>query len=78
MKGKKSKEAMSWGILHLVRLLLQLALFANIKQSGGSTIVCIFEKDALQWDDDLLQNGRASIETLVRMGMGLGRSVQKP
>ncbi|OWZ75979.1 phosphatidylserine decarboxylase [Cryptococcus neoformans Bt85] len=45
---------------------------------GGSTIVCIFEKDALQWDDDLLQNGRASIETLVRMGMGLGRSVQKP
>ncbi|KAE8540468.1 phosphatidylserine decarboxylase [Cryptococcus gattii VGV] len=44
---------------------------------GGSTIVCIFEKDALQWDDDLIQNGRASIETLVRMGMGLGRSAQK-
>ncbi|WVR04751.1 phosphatidylserine decarboxylase [Kwoniella sp. DSM 27419] len=41
---------------------------------GGSTIVCLFEKGALKWDDDLLQNGRASIETLVRMGMGIGRS----
>ena len=41
---------------------------------GGSTIVCIFEKGALQWDVDLLDNGRASIETLVRMGMGIGRS----
>lgn len=39
--------------------------------------MCIFEKDVLQWDDDLIQNGRASIETLVRMGMGLGRSAQK-
>ncbi|KAK8847556.1 phosphatidylserine decarboxylase [Kwoniella newhampshirensis] len=44
---------------------------------GGSTIVCLFEKGALQWDEDLLQNGRASIETLVRMGMGIGRSTRK-
>ncbi|ORX34011.1 phosphatidylserine decarboxylase [Kockovaella imperatae] len=41
---------------------------------GGSTIVCVFEKGALQWDEDLLDNGRASIETLVRMGMGIGKS----
>ncbi|WWD21646.1 phosphatidylserine decarboxylase [Kwoniella shandongensis] len=44
---------------------------------GGSTIVCLFEKGALTWDEDLLQNGRASIETLVRMGMGIGRSTRK-
>jgi phosphatidylserine decarboxylase len=40
---------------------------------GGSTIVCLFEKGAVQWDEDLLGNGRAAIETLVRMGMGIGR-----
>jgi hypothetical protein len=50
-------------------------LFAN--SSGGSTIVCLFEKGALKWDDDLVENGKASIETLVRMGMGLGRSTGK-
>lgn len=43
---------------------------------GGSTIVCVFEKDAVTWDDDLLQNGQATIETLVKMGMGIGRSTR--
>ncbi|ORY24008.1 phosphatidylserine decarboxylase-domain-containing protein [Naematelia encephala] len=43
---------------------------------GGSTIVCLFEKGVLKWDEDLLQNGRAAIETLVRMGMGIGRSTR--
>ncbi|KZP00337.1 hypothetical protein CALVIDRAFT_476192 [Calocera viscosa TUFC12733] len=41
---------------------------------GGSTIVLLFEKGALEWDEDLLINGRSSLETLVRMGMGVGRS----
>lgn len=45
---------------------------------GGSTIVCIFEKGALEWDGDLISNGKAAIETLVRMGMGLGYSTRKP
>jgi phosphatidylserine decarboxylase len=44
---------------------------------GGSTIVCLFEKGALEWDEDLLNNGRAAIETLVRMGMGIGRSTRQ-
>lgn len=44
--------------------------------AGGSTIVCLFEKGALQWDEDLLNNGSAAIETLVRMGMGIGRSTR--
>lgn len=42
---------------------------------GGSTIVTVFEKDVgVQWDEDLLINGKASLETLVRVGMGIGRA----
>jgi phosphatidylserine decarboxylase len=43
---------------------------------GGSTIVLLFEKGVVQWDEDLLINGRASLETLVRMGMGIGKSLR--
>jgi hypothetical protein len=50
-----------------------LALETICLLSGGSTIVLLFEKGTLAWDEDLLANGRASIETLVRVGMGLGR-----
>ncbi|KAG6863879.1 hypothetical protein C0991_002481 [Blastosporella zonata] len=39
---------------------------------GGSTIVVLFEKDRVEWDEDLLINGRASLETLVRVGSGIG------
>ena len=41
---------------------------------GGSTIVLLFEKGMVEWDEDLLINGRASLETLVRVGMGVGKS----
>ena len=41
--------------------------------AGGSTIVVLFEKGVVEWDEDLLINGRASLETLVRVGMGVGR-----
>lgn len=40
---------------------------------GGSTLVVLFEKGVVEWDEDLLINGRASLETLVRVGMGIGR-----
>ena len=45
---------------------------------GGSTIVLLFEKGALEWDEDLLINGRASLETLVRVGMGIGSGRRVP
>ncbi|KAF7971904.1 hypothetical protein HWV62_19467 [Athelia sp. TMB] len=45
---------------------------------GGSTIVLLFEKGSVEWDEDLLINGRASLETLVRVGMGIGRSRRQP
>jgi phosphatidylserine decarboxylase len=40
--------------------------------------VCLFEKNAVEWDEDLLINGRASLETLVRVGMGIGRRRGSP
>lgn len=45
---------------------------------GGSTIVVLFEKGVVEWDEDLLVNGRACLETLVRVGMGIGRSRRAP
>jgi phosphatidylserine decarboxylase len=44
---------------------------------GGSTIVCLFEKGVLEWDEDLKENGQAAVETLVRMGMGIGTATAK-
>ncbi|KAH9017175.1 hypothetical protein EDB84DRAFT_1566951 [Lactarius hengduanensis] len=38
---------------------------------GGPTIVCVFEKNVVEWDEDLLINGHAALETLVRVG-GIG------
>ncbi|PCH39320.1 hypothetical protein WOLCODRAFT_110643 [Wolfiporia cocos MD-104 SS10] len=40
---------------------------------GGSTLVVLFEKGVVEWDEDLLVNSRACLETLVRVGMGIGR-----
>ncbi|KAG8730844.1 hypothetical protein FRC11_005658 [Ceratobasidium sp. 423] len=39
---------------------------------GGSTIVMLFEKGKLTWDDDILSNSNSTLETLVRVGMGVG------
>ncbi|XP_010260486.1 PREDICTED: phosphatidylserine decarboxylase proenzyme 2-like [Nelumbo nucifera] len=41
---------------------------------GGSTVICIFEKDAIEIDEDLLANSERSLETLVSVGMKLGVS----
>lgn len=45
--------------------------------TGGSTIVLLLEKGVVEWDEDLLINGRASLETLVRVGMGLGNGTRR-
>ena len=45
---------------------------------GGSTIVVLFEKGVVEWDEDLLVNSRACLETLVRVGMGIGRGLRAP
>ncbi|KAG8368712.1 hypothetical protein BUALT_Bualt15G0074300 [Buddleja alternifolia] len=44
---------------------------------GGSTVICVFEKDTIKIDDDLLENSARSLETLVSVGMKLGVSIKK-
>ncbi|KAJ0077830.1 hypothetical protein Patl1_36952 [Pistacia atlantica] len=44
---------------------------------GGSTVICVFEKDAIKIDEDLLANSGRSLETLVRVGMSLGVSMKE-
>ncbi|XP_050272639.1 phosphatidylserine decarboxylase proenzyme 2-like isoform X1 [Quercus robur] len=45
---------------------------------GGSTVICAFEKGAIEIDEDLLSNSARSLETLVYVGMTLGVSTKKP
>ena len=68
------------GILRSVRfprLSSFSAYMLTCNSVGGSTIVVLFEKGMVQWDEDLLINGRAALETLVRVGMGIGRGRSK-
>uniref|UniRef100_A0A1J3GCL2 Phosphatidylserine decarboxylase proenzyme 2 n=1 Tax=Noccaea caerulescens TaxID=107243 RepID=A0A1J3GCL2_NOCCA len=43
---------------------------------GGSTVICVFEKDSIRIDEDLLANSGRSLETLVSVGMQLGVSTR--
>ncbi|SCA55550.1 Phosphatidylserine decarboxylase proenzyme 1 [Candidatus Terasakiella magnetica] len=40
---------------------------------GGSTVVVVFEKDQIQFSDDLVQNSAQGRETLVKVGQELAR-----
>ncbi len=42
---------------------------------GGSTIVLVFEKGAIRFDDDLPRNTRSGLETYVRLGESVGRVI---
>eukprot|EP00257_Ricinus_communis_P020053 XP_015579203.1 phosphatidylserine decarboxylase proenzyme 2 [Ricinus communis] len=44
---------------------------------GGSTVICVFEKDAILIDEDLLANSARSLETLVCVGMKLGVAARR-
>ncbi|KAF8892037.1 phosphatidylserine decarboxylase-domain-containing protein [Infundibulicybe gibba] len=41
---------------------------------GGSTIVVIFPKGVIQFDDDLVKNSNQPIETLVKVGNSIGKT----
>ncbi|KAL1336283.1 phosphatidylserine decarboxylase proenzyme 2 isoform X1 [Arachis hypogaea] len=43
---------------------------------GGSTVICVFEKNSIAIDEDLLANSSRSLETLVCVGMRLGISTK--
>ena len=44
-------------------------------QFGGSTVIVLLEKDAVQIDPDILENSGSHIETVVRMGEKIGCAV---
>ncbi|KAI4299054.1 hypothetical protein L6164_032550 [Bauhinia variegata] len=44
---------------------------------GGSTVICVFEKNSIVIDEDLLANSARSLETLVSVGMQLGVATKK-
>ena len=61
-----------------VLILVHHGLYLRSHHTGGSTIVVLFEKGAVDWDEDLHINSEARLETLVRVGMGIGRRRKPP
>ncbi|KAI9886952.1 MAG: hypothetical protein M1823_001244 [Watsoniomyces obsoletus] len=45
---------------------------------GGSTIVVLFEPGVMKFDEDLVGNSKGALETLIRVGMSIGRSPDEP
>ena len=74
-EGQEVKRGQEFGYFAFGTSFQLLLLFhADRYPSGGSTIVCLFERGVVEWDEDLLINGMACLETLVRVGMGIGRA----
>lgn len=44
---------------------------------GGSTIVLLFQKDTVEFDDEIIINTAEGFETIVKMGMKIGRKKEK-
>ena len=42
---------------------------------GGSTLLAIFQKHKVEFDKDLLDNSEKCIETIVKVGNSIGRSI---
>ncbi|CAM0139862.1 unnamed protein product [Umbelopsis sp. WA50703] len=42
-------------------------------QYGGSTVIAVFPKGQVTWDDDLLKNSEQPVETIVKMGDHVGK-----
>lgn len=45
-------------------------------QFGGSTLLVLFQRNRIRFDDDLVFNSAKQQETLVKMGMSLGRATR--
>ena len=78
--GAGGRVRTAWAGVWLFRIRFAFVVFTaehlliiTLSCVGGSTIVILFEKGKVEWDEDLLINGRASLETLVRVGMGIGK-----
>ena len=38
----------------------------------------LFEPGRVTWDEDLVNNGKAALETLIKVGSGIGRGTSNP
>ncbi|KAE8848449.1 hypothetical protein PTNB73_02291 [Pyrenophora teres f. teres] len=45
---------------------------------GGSTLLLLFEPGQMRYDEDLVDNSNSALETLVRVGMSIGHSPNRP
>ncbi|KAL8933464.1 MAG: hypothetical protein Q9211_005771 [Gyalolechia sp. 1 TL-2023] len=45
---------------------------------GGSTILLLFEPGSMKFDEDLTDNAKGAVETLVRVGMSIGHHPDQP
>jgi phosphatidylserine decarboxylase len=45
---------------------------------GGSTLLLLFEPGVMQFDEDLVANSKGALETLIRVGMSVGRTHSHP
>ncbi|KAK4225352.1 phosphatidylserine decarboxylase-domain-containing protein [Podospora fimiseda] len=45
---------------------------------GGSTLVVLFETGKMVFDDDLVENSKTALETLIRVGMSVGHAPSEP
>ncbi|XP_014555989.1 hypothetical protein COCVIDRAFT_100934 [Bipolaris victoriae FI3] len=45
---------------------------------GGSTLLLLFEPGQMRYDEDLVENSNSALETLVRVGMSIGHSPNRP
>ncbi|KAJ0423657.1 phosphatidylserine decarboxylase-domain-containing protein [Aspergillus carlsbadensis] len=45
---------------------------------GGSTLILLFEEGKINFDNDLVDNSRGALETLVRVGMSVGHHPDVP
>lgn len=45
---------------------------------GGSTLLVLFEPGQMKYDDDLVDNSNSALETLIRVGMSIGHSPNRP
>ena len=43
---------------------------------GGSCVVVLFQKDSIQFSDDLLKNFETQTETMVYVGQALGKALR--
>jgi len=42
---------------------------------GGSTLLLLFEPGVMKFDEDLVSNSSGALETLIRVGMSIGRTI---